>query len=211
MNKAIRTAAVLGITVLSSIGSFMQGQQRSDVTRQPDKQLQDCRQTLNPDIFPSETCSVLLSYLSSGDRLGPVTDDGSFLVWGFPTPDGITTPRTYNLPPKLRSEIALNTLAQTIKDAQYRNPTALHGLFAETAVEGVNLWPKVRDVYCYYHPKETYLRFSGEQEKCPVELTVPDEEVLQECFEDPFTLRLNYHTFLNTLQAEEMDNRHSQK
>lgn len=211
MNKAIFSAMVFGIVICFSAGQSIHAQQTMRATQQSDKQLQDCRRAINPDIFPSETCTVILSYLSPADHLfGSVGDDGEFLVLS-PGPDGKSTVTTYYLPPKLRSEIALNTLAQTIGDAQYMG-SDMHGLFAELAIQGINFWPKMRDIYCYYHPKEkTYLRFSGVKEECPVGLTLPDEKTLEQRFEGPFMLRLNYHTFLNTLQAEEMDNGHSQK
>lgn len=186
------------------------GQQTGEVTQQSENQLQDCHRALDPNtVFPSETCSVILSHLSPADRLGPVEEDGGFLVLS-PASDGTSAAKTYYLPPKLRSEIALNQLRETIGDAQYMG-SDMHGLFAELAIKGVNFWPKVRDVYCYYHPKEKYLGLSGEMEECPIGLTLPNEKTLEGCFEGPQIFNINYHTFLNTLQAEEIDNRQSQK
>lgn len=174
-----------------------------------DKQLLDCRRAIDAEIFPSETCSVILSYMSPTDQIGPVNEDGSFIVLS-PLADGKVDLKTYQMPPKLRSEIALNQLRGTIGDAQYMG-SDMHGLFAELATKGINLWPKVRDVYCYYHPKEKYSDVSGEKDECPVGLTLPNEKTLERYFEGPLILSINYHTFLNTLQAEGIDNRQSQK
>ena len=207
MNKTISTAAVLGIIVLSSI---MQGQGTREATQQRDKQLLDCHRVFDPNsVFPSETCAVILSYMAPADQLGPVGEDGEFLVLS-PASDGTSTINTYYLPPKLRSEIALNQLRETISDAQYMG-SDMHGLFAELAIQGINFWPKMRDVYCYYHPRETYLGISEEKERCPGGLTLPQEKTLEGYFEAPQNFSINYHTFLNTLQAEEIDNRNSQK
>lgn len=186
------------------------GQQTGEVTQQLENQLQDCHRALDPNtVFPSETCSVILSYLSPADRLGPVEEDGGFLVLS-PASDGTSAAKTYYLPPKLRSEIALNQLKETIGDAQYMGAD-MHGLFAELAIKGINFWPRVRDVYCYYHPEQKYLELSGEEDKCPVGLTLPDEKTVERYFEGPLNLSLNYHTLLNALQAEEVESRHSQK
>jgi len=189
---------------------FAFAQQTSEVRQQSDNQLQDCHRVLDPNtVFPLETCSVILSYLSPADRLGPVDEDGGFLVFS-PASDGTSTAKTYYLPPKLRSEIALNELRETIGDAQYMG-TDMHDLFAEMVIQGVNYWPKVRDVYCYYHPKEKYLGLSEEKEECPMGLTLPDEKMLEQYLEGPLLLSISYHTLLNSLQAEEMDSRRSQK
>src|SRR5579864_5191274 len=80
-----------------------------------EKQPLACR-VLYPEVFPQETCSAILTYLSPQDELGLVSEDGSFIVLS-PRPDGKMNLNTYYLPPKLRSEIALRTMKQTLDAA----------------------------------------------------------------------------------------------
>lgn len=178
-------------------------QAASTVTQQVEKQRHDC-QMIDPDIFPAETCAVVLSYMSPADQLGPIAEDGSFLVLS-PGADGKMALRTFTLPPKLRSEITLNLTNSTLREIALNAEQEPNGLIAAMAPQGHELWLKLRDVYCYYHPDATYNDWRQNKQKCIAVAHVPDEKTLEDEFSGALVFNVNYHTFLNERTVSRLD------
>ena len=192
---------ILMCLLLCLTGNSVSAQQKTTgdapAMQQNDEQLRDCRRMIDADIFPSETCSAILTYMSPADQLGPVSEDGSFIVLS-PAPDRKTNnARTYYLPPKLRSEIALNTIKGTLDDVEFVAKDEPGSLIAAMSPQGQDLWLKLRDVYCYYHPKGIYTDLSENKQTCVAVQHLPDEKTLEGEFNGALIFKVNYLTFLN--------------
>jgi hypothetical protein len=141
----------------------------------------DCQKRINIEIFPTETCSVVASHLRVGEQLGGGPfEDGSFLVVNTDASKGSTARIDY-LPPRLRSEIALKSITESVKSlaliAENRSYPTLLSM-------GNDLWSRMRDVYCHYHPEEEYMSPSGQTLRCPaVQTPLPDEKIVETTFD----------------------------
>src|SRR6185437_14217751 len=76
----------------------------------------ECQKQISAEIFPAETCSVIASHLAFGEQLGEgPLEDGSFMVVSTDA-SGKSIVRIDHLPPRLRSEIALKSITESIKN-----------------------------------------------------------------------------------------------
>lgn len=168
-----------------------------------DNRPQGCR-TLDPEIFPPETCSVILAYLSAGDELGPVGEDGEFIV--FRHGSGASgDAETLYLPPDLRSVIALNSVRETLNEVSYSAGNGSDDVFAAMLPPGRELWATLRDAYCHYHPEKAYIDLSGTTQSCPKASSPLDESALNDAFDSAMTFHTNFLVFLNAKTAERLD------
>ena len=138
----------------------------------------DCQKRARAEIFPTETCSVVASRLAPGEKLGDGPfEDGSFLAVGTDA-DGKSIARIENLPPRLRSEIALKSITDTARNLGSVSEESYNALFSE----GNTLWSRIRDVYCHYHPEEAYADIPGQAMKCEDQTPLPDNKIVETTF-----------------------------
>jgi hypothetical protein len=169
-------------------------------------QLEECKKQLDLDIYPPDTCSAILGYFGPTDKLGlGPFEDGSFMVI---TQDaaGKPTGKTLYLPPRIRSEIALKTVAQTVHGIQSLADKEPNGIFAGMLPDGSNLWMQLLDVYCYYHPDERYTDLLGKSATCEKRDSLPDDKTMQSEFDGALVYKNNYLTFLNARVAQKLAN-----
>lgn len=172
-----------------------------------ESQLQECQRQVDTEVFPTDTCAVIVGYLAPTDKLGlGPYEDGSFMVLS-PSADGKSSLKTYYLPARLRSEIALKTVDRTVHDAQSFAEKEPNGIFAGMLPDGRKLWFNLLDVYCYYHPDEQYADLSGNMARCPREESLPDDKILETYFDGAMVYKTNYLTFLDARVAERMDSK----
>ncbi len=168
-------------------------------------QLEACQKQIDPQIYPADTCTVILSYLAPADELGlGPFEDGSFMVISR-SADGKSNAKTYYLPPTIRSEIALKTMRQTLEDVQSLADKEPNGIFAGMLPDGRDLWTKLVAVYCYYHLDEQYADPSGSLAKCHREGALPDDKTLESEFDGAMAYKNNYFTFLDARVAQRLD------
>jgi hypothetical protein len=203
-----RNITLAGIVLLVCLA--MQAQQTTNTEQNRDKQLQVCR-GLDPEVYPVETCAAILAQLSPEDELGSVFVGGEFEV-ARPQPDGTTGEVVLFLPPDLRSRIALNGVKQTIHESVWVPEKEPNSTFAHQLLQGRELWSKLRDVFCHYHPHQGYRDLSETVQSCLVVEPLPDEKTLEEEFDGAVVLQTNWITFVNAKNAERQasDNRASQ-
>jgi YD repeat-containing protein len=140
--------------------------------------LTDCQNRARAEIFPAETCSLVVSLLGPGEKLGGGPfEDGSFLVVSTDA-DGKSIARIDNLPPRLRSEIALKSITATARNLGSVSQESYNALFSE----GSTLWSRIRDIYCHYHPEEAYTDIAGQAMKCADQTPLPDDKIVQTTF-----------------------------
>jgi len=168
-------------------------------------QLEACQKQIDPQIYPADTCTVILGYLAPADELGlGPFEDGSFMVITR-SADRKSNAKTYYLPPTIRSEIALKTMRQTLQDVQSLADKEPNGIFAGMLPDGRDLWSKLVAVYCYYHPDEQYADPSGSLAKCHREGSLPDDKTLESEFDGAMVYKNNYFTFLDARVAQKLD------
>ena len=109
--------------------------------------------------------------------------------------DGKTKTRTLYLPPTIRSEIALNTMNETLEGVAVVADGQPNSFFAQVLSEGRDFWSRVRDVYCYYHPEATYWDWSGNNLRCARATPVPDEKTLDDVFTGAVVFSFNAHSY----------------
>ena len=169
-------------------------------------QFDECKKQLDLDIYPPDTCSAILGYFGPKDKLGlGPFEDGSFMVI---TQDaaGKPTGKTLYLPPRIRSEIALKTVAQTVHGIQPLADKEPNGIFAGMLPDGSNLWMQLLDVYCYYHPDERYTDLLGKSAMCEKRDSLPDDKTMESEFDGALVYKNNYLTFLNARVAQRLAN-----
>jgi len=176
-----------------------QAQQPDKSVQQDDEKPLACR-NLDADVFPPETCSIALTYLAPTDTLGWVGEDGSFIVLS-PLPDGKMDPKTYYFPPKLRSTIALNLISQTLRQVRFSAADEPNGIFTAMLPQGRDLWSKLLEVYCYYHPAGIYTDLDEAKQRCLPVTHLPNEKTLEGYFSGAEVFNLNYVTFLQAAEA----------
>ncbi len=163
-----------------------------------DKQLSQCQQRMDdPDLFPLETCSVILTYLSPMDEVGPISQDGSFIV-DSPNGDGTVNLTTYTLPPKLRSEVAMKSLKSTLDDVEFMAEKKPDSIFPQMLAQGRDYWVKLRDVYCYYHPQGRYTDLFSKGQTCNEVMHIPDEKTVENELSGVLVFKVNFDTFRDT-------------
>jgi hypothetical protein len=168
-------------------------------------QLEACQKQIDPQIYPADTCTVILGYLAPSDELGlGPFEDGSFMVITR-SADGKSNAKTYYLPPTIRSEIALKTMRQTLQDVQSLADKEPNGIFAGMLPDGRDLWTKLVAAFCYYHPDEQYADPSGSLAKCHREGSLPDDKTLESEFDGAMVYKNNYFTFLDARVAQRLD------
>jgi hypothetical protein len=199
-------SAILSIALF--VGPAIQGQQSSGTVQHDSGKLRVCRE-LDADIYPPETCSAILSYLSPSDSIGPVFEDGSFVVES-PLPDGKIDWKTYFLSPSLRSAIALNSVRNTIRSAEIAGAGEPNNLLTAMIPQGRELWSKLRDVYCYYRPGATYEDLSRGKVECLTVTSLPDEKTLEREFSGAAIFQTNYVTFCLAAETTAMTSKQSQ-
>jgi len=197
VDNRVRRAITIGILV--ACGYATQAQQLAKVAQQDADRSQACRD-IDHEIFPPETCSVILTYLSPQDKVGTLYEDGSFIVLS-PLPDGKTDLKTYYFPPRLRSAIALNSLSRTLREVALSAADEPKGIFAAMLPQGRELWSNLRDVYCYYHPSGRYKDLDGADQQCIAVRHVADEKTVEGYFGGAMIFNLNYVTFLQAKEA----------
>jgi len=202
--RALPFITMLGIVLCGDVA--LRGQSTT-VGQAPSSQLEDCRR-IAADLFPQESCPVILTYLGPKDQLGPVMEDGEFIVIS-PTPDGKTTAKTYELPPSLRSELALNVTSRTIDSIQSVVSLTPQSKYAEMLPQGRDLWSKLRDAYCYYHPQSTYIDLARIRQNCVSISSLPDQKSLDSEFDDAVVFETNFQTFVNMDTANRLTNARS--
>jgi len=169
-------------------------------------QLEACQKQIDPQIYPTDTCTVILGYLAPADELhllGPF-EDGSFMLFTR-SADGNSNAKTYYLPPTNRSEIALKTMRQTLQDVASLAGKEPNGIFAGMLPDGRDLWTKLVAVYCYYHPDVQYADPSGGLAKCSRAGSLPDDKTLESEFDGAMAYKNNYLTFLDARVAQRLD------
>jgi hypothetical protein len=201
--KVIRAAVAFGI--LFSTGQLIAQARLAEKTVQPDDGIPFACRELDPDVFPSETCATLLSYLSPTDSLGSVLEDGSFLVYSK-LANGTTDLKTYSVPPKLRSAITLNSVTNTLQMIEISANGDTSSIFAAMLPQGRDLWLKLFEVYCYYRPGETYTDKLNNEHKCERIANLPDGKTLEKEFSGAETFRQNYVTFALSAEVTQMAN-----
>ena len=169
-------------------------------------QLEECQKQLDPAIYPHDTCSAILGSIGRTDKLGlGPFEDGSFMVITKGA-DGKPTGKTLYLPPRIRSEVALKTVGQTVHDVQSLADKEPNGIFAGMLPDGSNLWMQLLDVYCYYHPDEQYTDLLGKSAKCEKRDSLPDDKTMESEFDGALVYKNNYLTFLNSRVAQRLAN-----
>lgn len=184
---------LVGVVVLVASTLYSQ-------TNATDQSKQDFCRLLDPMIFPPEACSAIRAYVSPADQVGFIAEDGSFIVLA-PRADGKGNVTTYTLPPKLRSEIALNGLRVALEDIMSIAKSKPDSVFAGMFPDGRALWIKLRDAYCYYHPESAYISLGNTEntvpsQKCDAVTAIPDEKTLNDQFSQALVFESNYRTFL---------------
>ena len=135
--------------------------------------IEECQKRSSVEIFPAETCAIIASHLARGEKLGEgPLEDGSFLVVSSDV-DGKSIGRIDHLPPRLRSEIALKSVTETVRDVRSVSERQLC-----TAVMS-----EIRDIYCHYHPEEAYTDVSGNTLQCAEQTPLPDDKTVETEFE----------------------------
>jgi hypothetical protein len=169
-------------------------------------QLDECQKQIDPAFYPPDTCSAILGSIGRTDKLGlGPFEDGSFMVITQGA-DGKPTGKTLYLPPRIRSEIALRTVAQTVHDVQSLADKEPNGTFAGMLPDGSNLWMQLLDVYCYYHPDEQYTDLLGKSAKCEKRDSLPDDKTMESEFDGALVYKNNYLTFLDARVAQRLAN-----
>jgi hypothetical protein len=179
--------------------------------QQASTQLENCQKQIDPDIYPADTCTAILSYLAPGDKLGlGPFEDGSFVVITR-TADGKSGGKTYYLPPRIRSEIALRTVGQTLRYVQSYADDEPKGMIAGMLPGGRSLWQKLLVVYCYYHPDERIPddpdAHDGSSWTCVRQESLPDDKTLEEDFGGALVYKTNFMTFSNARAAQRLDSK----
>jgi hypothetical protein len=174
--------------------------------QQVSTQLENCQKQIDPDIYPADTCTAILGYLAPGDELGlGPFEDGSFVVITR------TGGKTYHLPPRIRSEIALRTVGQTLRYVQSYADDEPKGMVAGMLPEGRSLWQKLLVVYCYYHPDERIPddpdAHDGSSWTCVRQESLPDDKTLEEDFGGALVYKTNFMTFSNARAAQRLDSK----
>jgi hypothetical protein len=175
-------------------------------TPSAENQLEECKKQLDSEIYPPDTCPAILGYLGPTDKLGlGPFEDGSFMVITQGA-DGKPAGKTLYLPPRIRSEIALKTVTQTVHDIQALANREPNGIFAGMLPNGSNLWMQLVDVYCYYHPDERYTDLLGKAATCEKRESLPDQKTMESAFDGAMVYKNNYLTFLNARVAQNLAN-----
>ena len=165
------------------------------------QEIGECAKQLDIRIFPADTCSQIYGALAPTESLllGPF-EDGSMMIL---TTDGDKKmSKLAVLPPKIRSEVALKSATKTVRDVE--GMATPNSEFAEMLPEARDLWQKLRDAYCYYHPNQNYVDLSGSVSACPNVGSLPDAKALEAEFSGAMTFKNNYETFLEGRAAERM-------
>ena len=192
--------AQIGETAKASVGTVVQASSSHSAA-----QLEACQKQIDSQIYPADTCTVILGYLAPADELGlGPFEDGSFMVITR-SADGKSNAKTYYLPPRIRSEIALKTMRQTLQDVQSLADKEPNGIFAGMLPDGRGLWAKLVVAFCYYHPDEQYADSSGSIAKCHREGSLPDDKTLESELDGAMVYKNNYFTFLDARVAQKLD------
>ena len=140
----------------------------------------DCQKRISIEIFPIETCSVVASHLGVGEQLGGGPfEDGSFLIVNTDASKGSTARMDY-LPPRLRSEIGMKSITESVKSLALVSEKQSYSALLSM---GNDLWSRMRDVYCHYHPEEEYMSPSRQTLRCPEQTPLPDEKIVETTFD----------------------------
>lgn len=165
------------------------------------QEIGECAKQLDTGIFPADTCSQIYEDLAPTESLllGPF-EDGSMMIL---TTDGDKKASKLSvLSSKIRSEVALKSATKTVRDVQ--GMATPNSEFAEMLPEGRDLWQKLRDAYCYYHPNQSYVDLSGSVSACHNVGSLPDGKTLEAEFSGAMTYKNNYEAFMNSRAAQQM-------
>jgi hypothetical protein len=213
MQKPFLFVAFMTVLTVCWLGSTEAQQAEQASSSHRTSELEECQKQVDPDIYPADTCTVILGHLTPGDELGPGPfEDGSFMVISR-TADGKSSGKTYYLPPRIRSEVALKTVGQTLRYVKSYAEGEPKGIFAGMLPEGRDLWMRLLSVYCYYHPDEQVPDdpdapdASGWISKCFRQESLPDDKTLEEDFDGALVYKTNFLTFSNARAAQRLDSR----
>ncbi|HEY1462934.1 MAG TPA: hypothetical protein VGF44_05910 [Terriglobales bacterium] len=122
----------------------------------------------------------MANHLGVGEQLGGGPfEDGSFLVVNTDA-NNKSIARIDYLPPRLRSEIAIKSITESVKSLELISEKQSYSALLSI---GNDLWSRMRDVYCHYHPEEEYVSPSNQTLRCAEQTALPDEKIVETTFD----------------------------